>query len=728
MKSAIIFLALFFASCHSIHLSFENKFNSKIRISDESVIKNAASMFYGIGAISGGGATSKLLQNYPQNQRDQILDYLFLPNFGASLHMLKVEIGGDSQSTEGTEASHMHHSWDLNYNRGYEWWLMKEAKKRNPNITLYGLPWAFPGWVGNGTSSPYNYPSLTAKYVLKWVQGAKDYHNLTIDYLGIWNERAYDVEYVRLLRAVLDHAGFKNIRLVVGDGDWGPAHDVLNDPQFAAATFALGAHYPGTLSSDEAKRTGKPLWASEDFSTFNDDIGSGCWARILNRNFVDGGMTSSIAWNLVAAYYDNLPFPRCSLMTANEPWSGHYEVTGPLWMTAHTSQFALPGWYYLPVGGGSGRLPSGGSYVGLTDSNTKQLTIIFETMSHDHSECIRPSLPPYTVKPQNVTIKLAGAFASITQLYYWKSVLSYKKGDSSTYFVKQSPLQVKSGQLTLFLDVDVVVTLSTVATATKGQRSQPPPSKPFPLPYSDNFQNYQPGSNPLNLVPQVGSFEIVDSPPTVGNGRSIIDNYNVNKQCLMQTVLQQPVDWCKQSQPIAVIGNYNWSDISVSASVLVPSVNSTTGIFVAARIDQGGCGAFQAKGLFLWLFPASNQYAVTNDLAQTKKIKGGSFVYGYDAWVKLTLTLQSGKYTAKIGNQTVANSETLPGSTPSTGFAGLGSENFGLACFANLSISSANSLPAKDDAQLKYKSAEQAAVVPMIRLVEAQRIDNFDHL
>jgi galactosylceramidase len=31
-----------------------------------------------------------------------------------------------------------------NFQRGYEWWLMTEAKKRNPDIVLYGLPWAFP--------------------------------------------------------------------------------------------------------------------------------------------------------------------------------------------------------------------------------------------------------------------------------------------------------------------------------------------------------------------------------------------------------------------------------------------------------------------------------------------------------------------------------------------------------------------------------------------------------
>ena len=30
---------------------------------------------------------------------------------------------------DGTEASHMHSADDENYNRGYEWWLMTEAKK-----------------------------------------------------------------------------------------------------------------------------------------------------------------------------------------------------------------------------------------------------------------------------------------------------------------------------------------------------------------------------------------------------------------------------------------------------------------------------------------------------------------------------------------------------------------------------------------------------------------------
>ena len=46
----------------------------------------------------------------------------------------------------GTESSHMHTKDETPvFDRGYEWWLMQEAKARNPNVKLYGLPWAFPG-------------------------------------------------------------------------------------------------------------------------------------------------------------------------------------------------------------------------------------------------------------------------------------------------------------------------------------------------------------------------------------------------------------------------------------------------------------------------------------------------------------------------------------------------------------------------------------------------------
>ena len=42
----------------------------------------------GVGAISGGGATTKLLMDYKPEVASDILDFLFLPNFGLHLQML----------------------------------------------------------------------------------------------------------------------------------------------------------------------------------------------------------------------------------------------------------------------------------------------------------------------------------------------------------------------------------------------------------------------------------------------------------------------------------------------------------------------------------------------------------------------------------------------------------------------------------------------------------------
>jgi hypothetical protein len=77
-------------------------------------------IFEGIGGVS-AGASSRLLIDYPEQQRSQILDYLFKPNYGAALQHLKVEVGGDTNSTDGSEPSHMRTRTDENYGRGYEW-------------------------------------------------------------------------------------------------------------------------------------------------------------------------------------------------------------------------------------------------------------------------------------------------------------------------------------------------------------------------------------------------------------------------------------------------------------------------------------------------------------------------------------------------------------------------------------------------------------------------------
>ena len=50
---------------------------------------SAGRMFDGHGLLS-AGASSRLLRDYKEPQRSQILDYLFMPSFGASLDVIKV--------------------------------------------------------------------------------------------------------------------------------------------------------------------------------------------------------------------------------------------------------------------------------------------------------------------------------------------------------------------------------------------------------------------------------------------------------------------------------------------------------------------------------------------------------------------------------------------------------------------------------------------------------------
>src|SRR4051794_41645488 len=65
-------------------------------------------IFDGVGAISGGGGNSRLLVDYPEPQRSQVLDYLFKPAYGAAVQVLKIEIGGGGDITRRGEAPPPH--------------------------------------------------------------------------------------------------------------------------------------------------------------------------------------------------------------------------------------------------------------------------------------------------------------------------------------------------------------------------------------------------------------------------------------------------------------------------------------------------------------------------------------------------------------------------------------------------------------------------------------------
>src|ERR1041384_3885587 len=396
-------------------------------------------VFDGVGAISGGGGNSRRLFDYPEPQRTQILDYLFKPGVGAAMQILKVEVGGDTNSTSGAEPSHRHTATDLNCNRGYEWWLMEQAKARNPAIKLYALAWGAPGWIGNGTF----FSTDMINYYVSWLDCARTSHGLTIDYLGGWNERGFNKTWYQNLRTTLNSRGYSNVQVVADDTSFTPADEVIRDPAFAAAVSVLGSHYvcgyrsaqTNCSSSANAIASGKKVWASENGSD-DYNLGGVALARGINRGYLDGKMTAYINWPVIAAITPNIPFPTMGVALASQPWSGAYSIGKNAWVMAHTAQFTAPGWRYLDSASGFlGGNRANGSFVTLRSPTTGTYAIVIETMD--------------ATAAQPFTATITGGL-STSAVHVWSSRLT--SNNTADHFVRGADITPAGGTVPHQLD------------------------------------------------------------------------------------------------------------------------------------------------------------------------------------------------------------------------------------------------------------------------------------
>lgn len=457
-------------------------------------------VFDGLGAAS-AGASSRLLIDYPEPQRSAILDYLFKPGYGAALQHLKVEIGADVNSTDGSEPSPMRSATDQNAERGYEWWLMAEAHKRNPGIVLEILPWGAPRWVNpNPGEHDTLYTPQMAEYVADFIRTAKQAYGLDIAYTGVWNERVYDTTYIKELHRRLQEKHL-NTKIVCcdeypgeGEGQWAIADEIRNEPELASDIAVIGVHYPlvkrRLTTTDAARETGKPLWSSEDqpnggggpFVTRDWPLGGRILAHLYNRNYLEGSFTSTEIWSLITSYYDILAAPNSGLMYANTPWSGHYSVKGTIWATAHTTQFAQPGWQYLDSA--SGNLPDKGSYVSLRSPDTKDWSVVLETIDAKSA--------------QKVTFRLTGGL-NADVVHVWET-------NNVRTFEHVADVNVMNGGFDYTFDPDSLYSLTTTTEQGKGT-AEPPPASAFPFPYADDFDQTERGKTAKYLSDQDGAFE-----------------------------------------------------------------------------------------------------------------------------------------------------------------------------------------------------------------------------
>jgi hypothetical protein len=236
--------------------------------------------FEGIGALMNSNAP--WLTAYPPKQLAEILDILFLPRYAASMQVLKLEVGGDGHSTINTESSHMHTEHELpSFRRGWVLPLLREARRRNPELKVGGLAWTWPSWTKGSVEKK-------VKYLTAWAIGLRSEYNVVIDFIGLQNEAEVTggpANFSVALRRSLDAAGFHSTLIDCCDAhDWHDLQPLFDNHggAFFNAVDALAVHEP--LRSTEfvpsaAQATGKRIWSSESWQSYANSDGGGCWAR-----------------------------------------------------------------------------------------------------------------------------------------------------------------------------------------------------------------------------------------------------------------------------------------------------------------------------------------------------------------------------------------------------------------------------------------------------------------
>jgi len=623
-------------------------------------------VFDGIGVVDGGGATSVLLKDYPEPQRSQILDMLFKPKFGASVSALLVEIPGDGNSTQGSMPSHMHTRDDLNYSRGYTWWLLREAKRRNPGLTLTGLAWSAPAWIGGG-----NYGSQDmADYYVSWLKGLRDVYGLGFDAIGVRNEKGVNFDFAELLRGDLNANGFGALR-IQGFDNWTPdkvdfVKDMLVDKDKRDAIGIISAHtFVDTppKNADDLRAWSdtlhKPIWNSEEHvykKGFDAEISI---VQAFNLNYIRYGVTLVVNWYGIAALYPMESYSETpAALLARSPWSGNYAPREALWGYAHYGQFSHRGWLYL--NGGSGELPGGGSYVTLK-SPTGDYSIMIETKDAKTPQVLRFDV---------------GEGLSRKDLNVWRS-------DEAQQFVRQGSITPASGRFSISLQPSTIYTLSTTTGQQKGQFDDVPAAKPFPFPYRETFREYaRPqdyGYLPHYTADIAESFELVDCVARSG-------------QCLRQVVPAKPMSWAPEWRPYTIIGDDAWHDYEASADVYL---NAGESAGIMGRVNDVGYGyGSDPKGYILELDDQGlcrliiangkpDKKALVGDaeqqaliLAAKDKAPGGESLLGQaqlpniarGQWHNLKLRFQDATITAVVDGAPVL---TVTNAAFSTGMVGL---------------------------------------------------------
>ncbi|HMH93994.1 MAG TPA: hypothetical protein VK586_23305 [Streptosporangiaceae bacterium] len=660
-------------------------------------------VYDGVGAILGGGGNARYLLDYPARQRNQILDYLFKPGYGASLQLLKLEIGGDANSSDGSEPSVEHSAGHMNCHAGYELSIASRAVALNPRLKLYGLQWTAPRLVK--TSAGAHFTDRDISYLLSWLNCARQ-RGLTISYLGGWNEtdNGTHAPWFRRLRQALNAHGYRGVQLVAADSSRQGGWQYAGDPTIPVlgthdvCGFPTGIAGPATRCVSPwsmGRATSQAMWASE-LGAMDAGAQPGCTApcapamdRAVVRGYVDARLTGFLEWPVLDAMPPGLPYENRGLVTADQPWAGSYRVNAMTWAIAQLTQFAQPPdgstrWRYINQG--SGFLQhnrADGSYVSLVRDTGKRGTAWSTTIEATTA----------TATQQAVFHVSGGDHLARRVVHVWASNLATNgSGGPAQWFVRQRNIRPsRAGRFSVTVRPGWVYSLTTTSGQGRG-RARGRPSAPLRLPLTESLASSgaagRADDEPPLLAAQDGAFELT---------RCRVRD-RANRTCTEQEAVATPSFWhdaaapAATHYPYAVIGDPGWQDYTVSVDVLLPRAGSSAGLigrFSCRRgipnVGQFDGYVFSVSGAGRWTL-TRNANGAQNHVsaacpsapaspAAQRALASGQLArpLGISTWHRLSLSMSGSTITASIGGTTVA---TVSDPAWTTGLAGIAAGPF----------------------------------------------------
>ena len=611
----------------------------------------------GIGSTP-ATAMERQLMHYPQPIQDDILDWMFKPNFGMALTHLKVEVGGDNNSTAAVEPSFAHTREEMqhpNFHRGGNFWLMRKARDRNPGLELGALAWTQPYWVGNGAGNTNNKSFFTpesAEYFVKFYEGARNEWGLEMQYFSAeQNERhpGGQKEWIlHCLRPAFDKAGFPHVGFVIDNGGW-PLRDDYKTPEFLKQIAALGRHYvensPKHIAPRDIQELGIPLWNAEGWSRVGQTWPLAIYfAESVARGYVDSKVTQFTTWPILAGGLPGSLYGTTGLMLANKPWSGYYEIYPTVWITAHFNQFAPMGWKTVDGGCGGLFVESNPKYDSWTLGSAgekdawKRARLNYVTLASPDGKDY--SIILVNTSPFARTLDVALQNLPAKALHVWRST-------ETEQFVHIRQIAPANGKFTLGIEPWTIYSLTTTTGQQKGQPRNPVPADNIlPLPYKDDFESYPVGADARYTSSSAGYFEVAQIP---GEGKT-----------LRQAVPAKGLTWSipKDNYPCVAIGDVRWNDYEVSSDAHLEGSKGDMALWarVSSFRDHGMAGYYlRVDQEGKWeLGVAKNRYGPNNFYTEKPLANGHLPQFKADAWHKLALLADGSQLRGSIDGAVVA--------------------------------------------------------------------------